>query len=200
VTETEPAPAPLADERRLRSAVEAVLLVVDQPVPAVALAQALDWPTSDVERALTELRADYDKRRRGMDLREIGGGWRLYSRDEYSAYVERFVLDGQQTRLTHAALETLAVVAYRQPVTRSRVAGIRGVGVDSVMRTLLTRGLIEENGTDPDTGGGLYRTTPLFLEKLGLRSLDELPDIAPLLPDGADLAADITLDPDANLD
>lgn len=189
----------LLDEKRLRSALEAVLLVVDQPVPAMQLAQALAWPISDVERALGELREEYDRRRRGVTLREAGGGWRLYSREEFSAYVERFVLDGQQTRLTHAALETLAVIGYRQPVTRARIAAIRGVGVDGVVRTLLTRGLIEETGTDPDTGGGLFRTTAFFLERLGLRSLDELPELAPLLPGDADLVGDLTLDPDADL-
>ncbi len=189
----------LRDEKRLRSAVEAVLLVVDEPVSAVALAEALAWPTSDVARALGELREEYDRRRRGMELREVGGGWRLYSRSDFAAYVERFVLDGQRTRLTHAALETLAVVAYRQPVTRARIAAIRGVGVDGVVRTLLTRNLIEESGTDPDTGGGLFRTTPLFLERLGLSALDELPDLAPLLPEHSELGADLALDPDADL-
>ena len=118
---------------------------------------------------------------------EIADGWRLYSRDEFAGYVERFVLDGQRARLTQAALETLAVIAYRQPVTRSRISAIRGVSVDAVMRTLLTRGLVEECGADPDTGGGLYQTTSLFLEKMGLRSLDELPSLAPLLPDTSQL-------------
>jgi segregation and condensation protein B len=184
----------LVDPDRLRSAVEAVLLVVDQPVDAVSLAQTLAVPQPDVEAALRGLRSEYDEGVRGMDLREIAGGWRLYSRDEFAQYVERFVLDGQQTRLTQAALETLAVIAYRQPVTRSRVSAIRGVGVDAVMRTLTTRALIEECGTDPETSGGLYRTTPLFLEKLGLNSLAELPALAPLLPDHTDLDPAITDD------
>lgn len=189
---------PLQDEGRLRSAVEAVLLVVDQPVPAASIAQALEWPTSDVERALGELQEWYDAQRRGIELRVTGGGWRMYTREEFAPYVERFVLDGQQTRLTQAALETVAVIAYRQPVTRSRVSAIRGVNVDAVMRTLISRGLVEECGSDPETGGGLYRTTALFLEKLGLSSLDELPSLAPLLPEGVDLDADLqaTLDDD----
>lgn len=177
----------LVDPARLRSALEAVLLVVDQPVDAVTLATTLAVPKPDVETALRALHEDYDAGMRGMDLREIGGGWRLYSRDEFASYVERFVLDGQQARLTQAALETLAVIAYRQPVTRARVSAIRGVGVDAVVRTLLSRGLVQECGSDPETSGGLYRTTPLFLEKLGLTSLDDLPPLAPLLPDHTDL-------------
>ena len=151
------------------------------------------WPRSSGGRcrrwraALHSLRDEYDAGARGFDLREVADGWRLYSRDEFAGYVERFVLDGQRARLTQAALETLAVIAYRQPVTRSRISAIRGVSVDAVMRTLLTRGLVEECGADPDTGGGLYRTTSLFLEKMGLRSLDELPSLAPLLPDTSQL-------------
>jgi segregation and condensation protein B len=177
----------LADPDRLRSAVEAVLLVIDTPTSAQMLAQVLGRSVAEVEGALHSLRNEYDAGARGFDLREVAGGWRLYSRDEFAGYVERFILDGQQARLTQAALETLAVIAYRQPVTRSRISAIRGVSVDAVMRTLLTRGLVEECGADPDTGGGLYRTTSLFLEKMGLRSLDELPSLAPLLPDTSQL-------------
>jgi segregation and condensation protein B len=177
----------LAAPERLRSAVEAVLLVVDTPTSAQMLAQVVGRSVGEVERALRSLRDDYDAGGRGLDLREVADGWRLYSRDEFAGYVEQFVLDGQQARLTQAALETLAVIAYRQPVTRSRISAIRGVSVDAVMRTLLTRGLVEECGADPDTGGGLYRTTSLFLEKMGLRSLDELPSLAPLLPDTSQL-------------
>lgn len=168
---------------RMPAAVEAVLLVVDTPVDAAELARVFEVPAARMAGILAELRDEYDRQARGFALREVAGGWRLYTREDYAGHVERFLLDGQQTRLTQAALETLAVVAYRQPVTRSRVAAIRGVGVDGVMRTLLTRGLVEECGTDADTGGNLYRTTPLFLEKLGLRSLDELPSLAPLLPE-----------------
>jgi segregation and condensation protein B len=177
----------LADPDRLRSAVEAVLLVVDTPTSALTLAQVLGRSVPEVTAALRSLRDEYDAGVRGMDLREVADGWRLYSRDDFAGYVERFILDGQQARLTQASLETLAVIAYRQPVTRSRISGIRGVSVDAVMRTLLTRGLVEECGADPDTGGGLYRTTRLFLEKMGLRSLDELPSLAPLLPDTSQL-------------
>ncbi|MCW2567143.1 MAG: putative transcriptional regulator [Mycobacterium sp.] len=167
----------------LRSAVEAILLVVDTPVAEVTLAQVLERPIGDVTAALTELAEEYSAQSRGMDLRRAAGGWRLYTRSEYAPYVERFVLDGQQARLTQAALETLSVVAYRQPVTRSRISAIRGVGVDGVIRTLVTRGLIEEAGAEHETGAHLYRTTTLFLEKLGLNSLDELPSLAPLLPE-----------------
>ncbi|HEY6749388.1 MAG TPA: SMC-Scp complex subunit ScpB, partial [Mycobacteriales bacterium] len=158
----------LADPERLRSALEAVLLVVDTPTSSLMLAQVLGRSVPEVESALRSLRDEFDAGGRGMDLREVADGWRLYSRDEFAPYVERFILDGQQARLTQASLETLAVIAYRQPVTRSRISGIRGVSVDAVMRTLLTRGLVEECGADPDTGGGLYRTTRLFLEKMGL--------------------------------
>ena len=117
----------------------------------------------------------------------MAGGWRYYTREEYAAVVERFVLDGQQARLTQAALETLAVVAYKQPVSRARVSAIRGVNVDGVMRTLLTRGLVEEAGQDAETGANLYRTTTYFLERIGVRSLQDLPELAPYLPDMADL-------------
>jgi len=175
----------LAD--RLRAAVEAVLLVLDTPTSAATLAPVIGRPVAEVQEALHSLREEYDAGGRGMDLREVAEGWRLYSREQFAPYVERLILDGQQARLTQAALETLAVIAYRQPVTRSRIAAIRGVSVDAVMRTLLTRGLVEECGADPNTGGGLYRTTRLFLEKVGLRSLDELPSLAPLLPDTSQL-------------
>jgi segregation and condensation protein B len=127
--------------------------------------------------------ADYAERQRGIDLRKVGGGWRFYTRDTFAPFVEKLLLDGQRARLTRAALETLAVIAYRQPVTRQRVAAVRGVNVDGVMRTLIARGLVEEIGTDSDTGGFLFRTTELFLERIGLSSLEDLPPIAPLLPE-----------------
>jgi segregation and condensation protein B len=136
-----------------------------------------------VAAVLDALSAEYTAQGRGFELRRAAGGWRLYTRPEYAPYVERFVLDGQSTRLTQAALETLAVVAYKQPVTRSRISAIRGVNCDGVMRTLVTRGLVEEVGTEPESGAYLYRTTTLFLEKLGLNSLDQLPALAPFLPD-----------------
>ncbi len=174
----------------LRAGLEAVLLVVDEPVAEVVLAQVLERPTDEVVATLRELAAEYDAQGRGFELRNVSGGWRLYTRAQCAPYVERFVLDGQQARLTQAALETLAVVAYRQPVTRGRVSAIRGVNVDGVMRTLLTRGLVEEAGADPESSATLYRTTSYFLERLGLTSLDELPPVADHLPDAETVEAD----------
>lgn len=171
----------------LPAALEAVLLVTDEPVPAVTLAQVTERPTEEVELTLRELAAEYRDNGRGFELRNVAAGWRLYTRPDCAPYVERFVVDGQSARLTQAALETLAVIAYRQPVTRSRVSAVRGVNVDGVVRTLLARGLITESGQDEDTGGILYRTTPLLLERLGLQSLEELPSLAPLLPELEDV-------------
>ena len=171
----------------LSAVVEAVLLVTDEPLPAVTLAQVAERPTEEVEGVLRELATHYEQTGRGFVLSEVAGGWRLYTRSDCAAYVERFVLDGQSTRLTQAALETLAVVAYRQPVTRARVSAVRGVNVDGVVRTLVARGLVVEAGTDPDSTATLYRTTDLLLERLGLRSLEELPSLAPYLPDLGDL-------------
>jgi segregation and condensation protein B len=177
----------------LRAAIEAVLLVVDAPVSPTMLAQVCERPQVEVEATLAELTAEYAEEGRGIALREVAGGWRFYTREECAVVVEKFVLDGQQTRLTQAALETLAVVAYRQPVSRSRVSAVRGVNVDGVMRTLLARGLVEEAGTEHESGATLYRTTNLFLERLGLNSLDELPALAPLLPDFTSLDGDLDL-------
>lgn len=176
-----------AVEPPLRTVLEAVLLVTDEPVPAATLAQVAERPLVEVEQELAGLVRDYDDAGRGFELRRVAGGWRLYTRADCAAYVERFVLDGQQARLTQAALETLAVIAYRQPVTRARVSAVRGVNVDGVVRTLLARGLIVDAGQDTDSAGTLYRTTPLFLERLGLQSLDELPELAPLLPELSEL-------------
>jgi segregation and condensation protein B len=167
----------------LRTALEAILMVVDEPVGDVTLAQVTERPTDEVAAALRGLAAEYDEQNRGFELREVAGGWRFYTRASASAYVEKFVLDGQQARLTQAALETLAVVAYRQPVSRQRVSAVRGVNVDGVMRTLLARGLVEEAGHDGEGGSTLYRTSSYFLERLGLRSIDQLPELAPFLPD-----------------
>jgi segregation and condensation protein B len=174
----------------LRRDVEAVLLVADEPVPPLLLAQVVQAPVPDVLVVLAGLVQEYDAGGRGIELRQVGGGWRLYTRGEAAAAVERFVRDGQQARLTQAALETLAVVAYRQPVTRSRISAVRGVNVDGVVRTLLARGLLVEAGTDPGSAATTYRTTPLLLEKLGLDSLDELPSLAPFLPDLDELGPD----------
>jgi segregation and condensation protein B len=174
---------PLADDAALASALEALLLVVDAPAPEEQLAGALDQPVDRVTEALRRMAAELTERDSGIELRRAGEGWRFVTRDHYAPYVEKLLLDGQRAKLTRAALETLAVIAYRQPVTRARVAAVRGVNVDGVIRTLVARGLIGETGTDSDTGGILYRTTELFLERLGLSSLDDLPAIAPLLPE-----------------
>ncbi len=167
-------------------AVEAILLVADEPVSENVLAQVLEVHRDDVAAALAGLSADYATARRGFELREVAGGWRYYTRPEFAPVVERFVRDGQEVRLTQAALETLAVVAYRQPVGRAQVSAVRGVNCDSVMRTLTLRGLVEEAGTDPETGAILFRTTPYFLERIGVASLGQLPDLAPFLPEHAD--------------
>jgi segregation and condensation protein B len=176
-------PGPVVD----LAAIEAVLMIADQPLDHVSLAQAVGAPPAAVRAALHALAEEYTAQGRGFDLREVGGGWRYYTREEHAELIERFVLDGQQARLTHAALETLAVVAYRQPVSRSRVSAIRGVNIDGVMRTLVSRGLVTEAGQDPSSGAILYRTTSYFLERMGLNALDELPEIAPLLPEIADV-------------
>nr|WP_245923434.1 SMC-Scp complex subunit ScpB [Actinoplanes atraurantiacus] len=180
----------LTEDSELAAALEAIMLVVDEPVAEMQLAQILEQPTERVGVMLEDLSARYTAAGHGFDLRRVAGGWRLYTRPEYAPYVERFVLDGQSVRLTQAALETLAVVAYKQPVTRSRISAIRGVNCDGVMRTLVTRGLIEECGTESETGAHLYRTTALFLEKLGLNSVDQLPPLAPFLPDDVEEVLD----------
>jgi segregation and condensation protein B len=171
----------------LRPALEAVLMVADQPLDHLTLASAVGHPAAEVAAALEDLAREYDEQQRGFDLRNIAGGWRYYTREQLAPVVERFVLDGQQARLTQAALETLAVVAYRQPVSRARVSAIRGVNVDGVMRTLVARGLVEEAGHDPETTATLYRTTGYFLERIGVTSLDDLPELAPFLPEMDDL-------------
>ena len=178
----------------LRARLEALLLVVDQPTPETALAAAAGVAPAEVDSELRGWRDELTAAGSGMDLRRSEDGWRLYTRRDLAPYVERLLTDGTRSTLTRAALETLAVIAYRQPVTRSRIAAVRGVNVDGVMRTLVARGLAVECGTDADTGGILYRTTELFLERLGLTSLDELPDIAPLLPD-VDLVDEMSDDP-----
>jgi segregation and condensation protein B len=174
-----------------RAGIEAILLVVDEPVSELTLAEVLQRPRQEVAATLRSLAASYTEEGRGFELREVAGGWRLYTRPEYAELVERFVLDGQQARLTQAALETLAVIAYRQPVSRGRVAAVRGVNSDGVIRTLQSRGLVEEAGMDAESGAILYRTTSYFLERLGLTSIDELPPLAPMLPDITDLDADL---------
>jgi segregation and condensation protein B len=194
--------APGVADLALKPALEAVLMVVDEPATVEHLAKILQRPKRRIADALRELADEYTVQGRGFELRLIAGGWRFYSRPEYAPAVEGFVLDGQQARLTQAALETLAVVAYRQPVSRSRVSMVRGVNCDGVMRTLLQRGLVEEAGTEPETGAILYVTTNYFLERMGLRGLDELPELAPFLPEAEAIEAETlegvpSFDPDA---
>ncbi|WP_374705511.1 SMC-Scp complex subunit ScpB [Streptomyces sp. AJS327] len=190
-----PSPAPPPDDSgaaglELKPALEAVLMVVDEPATVERLAKVLGRRPREVADAVRELADEYAEQGRGFELRLVAGGWRYYTRPAYAAAVESFVLDGQQARLTQAALETLAVVAYRQPVSRSRVSAVRGVNCDGVMRTLLQRGLLEEAGTEPETGAILYRTTHYFLERMGLRGLDELPELAPFLPEAEAVEGD----------
>lgn len=161
--------------------IEAILMVVDEPVTELTLATVLEVTVDVVKESLERLQGSYEDR--GFALKAINGGWRFYSHPNYSAVVEKFVLDGQQSRLTQAALETLSVIAYRQPVSRARVSAIRGVNVEAVMKTLITRGLVEESGLEHETGAILYKTTSYFLERLGLNSLEDLPALAPYLPD-----------------
>lgn len=181
-----PAAAGVALDPGVRMSLEAVLLVADEPVPAQVLADVTGQPVLGVAAALRELAASYTAERRGFDLREVAGGWRLYTRDECAEVVERFVGEGQEIRLTQAALETLAVVAYRQPVSRGRVSAVRGVNCDGVMRTLVLRGLVEEGGVDSETGATLFRTTGYFLERLGLAGISDLPELTQFLPDRLD--------------
>ncbi|MCH7229747.1 SMC-Scp complex subunit ScpB [Glycomyces sp. L485] len=178
----EPAPAPVPDDVDLGAVLEAILMIAEEPLSEEFLSSVLERPLSKVRETLGRLSAEYTGDGRGFDLRRQAGGWRFYTRTDYARYVERFVTDGASARLTKAALETLAVVAYRQPVTRGRISAIRGVNCDGVIRTLLARGMVEECGSDPDSTATLYRTTTLFLEKLGLDSVDQLPELAPFLP------------------
>lgn len=173
----DPAPPPL------RQALESVLLVADEPVTEQALAEVFGYAAAEVGEVLRELAREYEQADRGFCLRQVAGGWRYYTAPACAPYVEKFVLDGQHARLTSAAMETLAIVAYRQPVSRARISAVRGVNVDGVLRTLITRGLVEEAGADAESGAHLYRTTGYFLERLGLNSLEELPALAPFLPD-----------------
>jgi len=173
-------------------ALEALLLMAAEPVTAVELAQAVQAPEAVVVDALTELAAFYDETGRGFELRQVAGGWRYYTREEHAELISAYVLEGQQARLSQAALETLAVIAYSQPISRSRVSAVRGVNVDGVMRTLVTRGLIEEAGHDRDSGAVVFATTSHFLERMGLRSLADLPPLAPHLPEVEELEAELS--------
>ncbi|MCP1430454.1 segregation and condensation protein B [Microbacterium foliorum] len=181
---------PPAIESPLAERIEAILLIIDEPIGLIALAAAVGSPVAAVRQTIETLVDDYDGRgagpRRGFELREVGGGWRLYVRDDHDDLVAEFIGGQAPARLSQAALETLAVIAYKQPVTRSQVASIRAVNVDSVVRTLLARGLITEMFADSETGAINYGTTDALLQHLGINSLDELPPISPLLDDGAD--------------
>ncbi|MFP7760141.1 SMC-Scp complex subunit ScpB [Marisediminicola sp. LYQ134] len=186
---------PLVDANLTDRRIEAILMVADEPQSVVHLATALDVPVAEVRAAIARLVADFDGVdaegagggiQRGFELREVGGGWRFYVRHEFDAVVRDFVLTQSPTKLSQAALETLAVIAYKQPISRGAIASIRAVNVDSVVRTLLGRGLITEAFTDSETGSIHYATTDVLLTQLGLNSIDELPHISPLLADGSD--------------
>jgi segregation and condensation protein B len=174
---------------------EAILMIADEPQTIVSLATSLGVPVAAVRPSNARIVADFDGVdggiRRGFELREVGGGWRIYVRGEYDDVVRDFVLTQNPTRLSQAALETLAVIAYKQPISRGAIASIRAVNVDSVVRTLLGRGLITEAFTDGETGAIHYATTDLMLAQLGINSIEELPAISPLLSDGSDGFADV---------
>jgi segregation and condensation protein B len=176
---------------QIAGAVEALLLMATEPVPAAELAEAVDVPVAEVEECLAELAQFYDSSGRGFELRRVGTGWRYYTRDEHADVIGRWLLEGQRGTLSRAALETLAVVAYLQPISRGRVSAVRGVNVDGVIRTLATRDLIEEVGRDGESGARLFATTSSFLERMGLTSLDQLPPLAPHLPDAAALEMEL---------
>ncbi|RXW33623.1 SMC-Scp complex subunit ScpB [Propioniciclava flava] len=175
----------------LTAPLEALLLMATEPLSALELAQAVEVPVAEVTAALEMLARFYDDTGRGFELRHVGQGWRFYTRAEHADLIGRWVMEGQQAKLSQAALETLAVVAYLQPISRSRVSGIRGVNVDGVMRTLVTRGLVEEAGSSEETGAMLFRTSAVFLEKMGFTSLDDFPPIAPYLPEASLLEAEL---------
>ncbi|MEA5118567.1 MAG: SMC-Scp complex subunit ScpB [Propionicimonas sp.] len=179
------------DATALSGPLEALLLMATEPVLAAELARAVDAPEAVVVGCLEQLRDFYDQTGRGFELRNLAGGWRYYTRAQHADLIGAWLLDGQPGRLSQAALETLAVVAYLQPISRGRVAAVRGVNVDGVMRTLATRDLIEETGRDPESGARLFATTATFLERLGLTSLDQLPPLAPNLPDATALEAEL---------
>ena len=183
-------PAPTADE--VAPGLEALLLLADEPMTELTLAEAVGAPEAVVVEALEALSAFYDETGRGFELRRVGGGWRYWTRVEHADLIAAHVVGGQTGRLSQAALETLAVIAYQQPVSRGRVAAIRGVNVDGVIRTLVARGLVEEAGHDAETGAAVFATTSAFLEKMGLGSLDDLPPLAPHLPEVAELEAELS--------
>ena len=196
VDEVEPVEREKPVIENLERALEAILMVADEPLSLVSLATGLSVPVPAVRQSIERLVADYDGAdggvRRGFELREVGGGWRMYVRAEHDDVVREFVLTQNPTKLSQAALETLAVIAYKQPISRGAIASIRAVNVDSVVRTLLGRGLITEAFTDGETGAIHYETTDLLLVQLGINSIEELPKISPLLADGVDGFDDIS--------
>lgn len=181
----EPDVVPAVTDEELAPALEAILMITDAPVSLVALATALERPVNIIRDAVNALKESYDVQNRGFELREVGGGWRIYVRQEFDWAVRLFIANENPTKLSQAALETLAVIAYKQPISRGQVASIRAVNVDSVVKTLLNRGLITELYTDSETGAVHFGTTDLMLELLGINSLDELPRISPYLPDAS---------------
>ena len=187
--DVQPDDAPHWDEPALRAAVEAVLFLADEGYDVPTLSAGLRADPAQIARLVVSLADEYDAGGRGFRLRPVAGRWRMYTAEEVAPAVEAFLVEGQTAKLSQAALETLAVIAYQQPVARGRVAAVRGVAVDGVIRTLLSRGLIEDAGQDPLTTATLYRTTGLFLDRLGLTSLEDLPALAPLLPDLGDVDA-----------
>jgi segregation and condensation protein B len=184
-----PAATPTAAD--ISGALEALLLLAEVPRRTDELAAAVGVPEAVVSEALAALVTFYDETGRGFELRQVGGGWRYYTREEHAELIAASVLEGQQSRLSQAALETLAVIAYTQPISRGRVSAVRGVNVDGVIRTLVARGLIEEAGHDADSGAVVFATTSYFLERMGLRSIDDLPALAPHLPDAEVLEAEL---------
>ena len=180
--ESDPTGTPWSAPGELRRALEAILFLADEPVPSGILAQAVEAGRREVDGALVTLAAEYEARGSGLVLRQVGGGWRMMTHPEAAPYVEQFVLTSRHSRLTKASLETLAIVAYKQPVTRHQIAAIRGVDSDGVLRALVDRGLVAEVGREDAPGRPMvYGTTPEFLERLGLDSLASLPPLAPLL-------------------
>jgi segregation and condensation protein B len=175
----------------LAPALEALLMLATEPMAVAELAQATGEPEADVEEALAGLARFYEETGRGFELRRLAGGWRYYTRSEHAEMIASWLLEGQRGTLSQAALETLAVVAYLQPISRGRVSSVRGVNVDGVMRTLTARDLVAEVGRDDETGARLFGTTAYFLERMGLNSLDELPPLAPHLPDAGALEAEL---------
>ncbi|MGL4831069.1 MAG: SMC-Scp complex subunit ScpB [Propionibacteriaceae bacterium] len=181
----------MSEPHPLTGPVEAMLLMADEPLAAVTLAEALGVPVVEITACLASLATFYDESGRGFELRHVGGGWRYYTRAEHAPLISAWLMEGQHSRLSQAALETLAVIAYLQPISRARISAVRGVNVDGVVRTLTARGLITEHGSDETSGAMLFVTTDLFLEKMGMQDLAELPALAPHLPEAQALEAEL---------